>query len=1077
MIPWRLTFSGIRDYPPTLLDLSGIDNHVMITGPNGAGKSTITFCMGAVLYSAKVDVEGLRSRNLPADQTWKARISFLFKNDGLMKIDAPAFIEFTLNMVQDPGQPLKKEFSISTGEQIDQWEETVTYTSGDRYYNFSAYKKDLQYKYKIDPDLFYLIWYQQEVNQFAVMHPEERFRIFSEMHGIDKVQRDWEESIEKMKDTQETLRVAESNVKYMKSELSMKKAALDRFLDNQKRLHEGGELYIESLLRLEVHFKKEKERIEDIVEQLAEEIEEAKDELALKKGLKEKSEELVETLKSKQEQLGAQIEEEQRNMENISRCIEHIETRIEVLEKELETITLRKNQLTRTEEEVKAELHKLLDEQVKTNGEFERTQSLLDGRNEAWQEKVKLIAGINEKVAADKKLEADHLERLRQYKSSHAVQEKINTLDERIAENKDAKSNLSRKWQELKEELVLLEEERDWSARQVESMKFFRSQQIKAYPLRELIELDETARLRDEQLFNAIKYTIFFNGTYVNPPNDLYHVPLMKVVPDRSITTLQALHLRVKEGLREEELAHAIKALWWVEQFFKGGVFSIKNGTLIDPIGIRGPQEKDRFILSVKALRARKQDVVQQIDMLAQGLSELDRQIQADTKTLQELNSIIHQVRESEAFMTNEHERVLRKKKLEEEMANEEKIKHEIKQLETEKDRFMRLQVEQESFEKELREEEAVYEELGKMKDKYEELNEQRKQLALQKDHLREHKSKLSSLEEELDRLERNISRTERDIRNVVNVLEDGEYDLSSKIRQKDNYMDQIETTKEELVQVIKELADLQNIIPDIYSEVVANVSAANASVVSVSLEKTTSVNQLKRDRENGRVMLHQARTEHDIDPAAPENYETVKQEYERLEDEYKRTTILLEQDRERTEQLKDKLETTINMRVLELQQRFKSYMSDFQFEGDISWESYEDRRQRTHFTLYIKARKEGHRGSMEDVSIKARGGKVGKGVSGGEESLSSLLFALALLQNLQTAPGFIVLDEFDSALDEHRKVKVFDLYVQELKRKLIILTPKSHEETYLNRFTKAFVVQHDPTIPKSKVVGIVKVD
>jgi hypothetical protein len=67
------------------------------------------------------------------------------------------------------------------------------------------------------------------------------------------------------------------------------------------------------------------------------------------------------------------------------------------------------------------------------------------------------------------------------------------------------------------------------------------------------------------------------------------------------------------------------------------------------------------------------------------------------------------------------------------------------------------------------------------------------------------------------------------------------------------------------------------------------------------------------------------------------------------------------------------------------------------------------------------------------------------------------------------------VLDEFDRALDEHRKVKVFDLYVSKLKRKLIILTPKSHEEAYLDRFTKAIVVQHDPTVLNSKVVGIVK--
>ena len=147
---------------------------------------------------------------------------------------------------------------------------TITYTSGDRYYNFSAYKKDLQYKYKIDPDLFYLIWYQQEVNQFAIMHPEERFRIFSEIHGIDKVQRDWEESIEKMKETEETLRSSELNVKLMKADLAMKKSALDRFLDNQKRLREGTEMYIVSLLGLEKHLHREKESIQAIIQQLEE---------------------------------------------------------------------------------------------------------------------------------------------------------------------------------------------------------------------------------------------------------------------------------------------------------------------------------------------------------------------------------------------------------------------------------------------------------------------------------------------------------------------------------------------------------------------------------------------------------------------------------------------------------------------------------------------------------------------------------------------------------------------------------------------------------------------------------------
>lgn len=283
--------------------------------------------------------------------------------------------------------------------------------------------------------------------------------------------------------------------------------------------------------------------------------------------------------------------------------------------------------------------------------------------------------------------------------------------------------------------------------------------------------------------------------------------------------------------------------------------------------------------------------------------------------------------------------------------------------------------------------------------------------------------------------------------------------------KQKGSSIEEQDGAKQELVQIIKDLEEMKQMIPTLYNEVSMNFS----------IEQLPSVTNIKQACENGKVRFDHARNETGIDPAAPENYETVKQEYERLDNDYKRTKILLDQDKERMEGLKDQLETTINMRVLELQQRFKSYMGQFQFEGDISWESYEDRKKRTQFKLFIKARKEGHRGKMEDVSTKARGGRVGKGVSGGEESLSSLLFALALLQNLQSTPGFIVLDEFDSALDENRKVKVFELYAHELRRKLIILTPKSHEETYLNKFSRAFVVQHDPTVPKSRVVGIIK--
>lgn len=1065
MIPLRFQFSGIRDYAPTLIDLSGADDHIMITGPNGAGKSTITFCMGAVLYSAKVDVEGLKSRNLSADQTWRARISFLFKNAGFMKIDAPEYIEFTLKIVQDPGQPVKKEYSISTGDVIDEWEEVIRYTSGDRVFNFSAYKRDLQYKYKVDPDLFYLIWYQQEVNQFAVMHPEERFRIFSEMHAIDRVQRDWEESMEKVKDTEETVRTAEFSVKQMKIDLSMKKTALDRFLDNQKRLYEGGKLYIESLLLLEAHYKQEISRTEELAAQFNENISEAKDNLLVKQSLKESNEQQLAAFKTEQEQLDSKIQEKQQEAKEAEEGHKQIQTRIVELNKELAAITVRKNQITRTEEEVKAALGTLSIEIEQTNQGIVGNQAALELKNVLWKKKVELTTLLKQEIESDEKLKALHLERLQQYASSHHVQDRINRLEKRVELNKDLKYSLSRKRDELQAEYQLLVEERNLSARQQESMRYFRSLQVKAYALRELIELDEAAQVKDEQLFNSIKYTIFFDGKQCTPPNDLYHVPLMTVVPDRMVTSLPALHLKVKDGLMEQELPQAMKALWWVEQFFKDGLFAIKNGVLIDPMGIRGSQEKNQYILSVKALKLRKQEVEKLLSELTSRLSVIDVEIFTDTKSIQELNSVIHQVKESEAFMIAEHERVLRNQKYAEEITAQKTIDEEIKKLKEVESRLLDLKAGQTYFKRVLEEEMAVYIELGKMKDKYEERNNLQMKADAEKEFLKKQVDLIDSLEESFAVLDRKISKVEREIRNWVDHLEDAKRKISTLEKQLKNYADDKEATQLELVQTIKDMEDLKNLVPDIYAN----------TATETSVEQLPSVAKIKQSRENSKIEFYNARTESGIDPAAEENFQTVKLEYERLDSEYKRTKILLEQDIERMENLKEQLETTINMRVLELQKRFKYYMSQFQFEGEISWESIEDRRGRTHFYLYIKARKEGHRGALEDVSVKARGGKVGKGVSGGEESLSSLLFALALLQNLQSTPGFIVMDEFDSALDEVRKVKVFDLYVQELKRKLIILTPKSHEPQYLDKFGKAFVVQHDPTIPRSKVIGLVK--
>ncbi|MFC0470133.1 chromosome segregation protein SMC [Halalkalibacter kiskunsagensis] len=1064
MIPWRLTFSGIRDYEPTQLNLSGKDSHVMITGPNGAGKSTITFCMGAVLYSSKVDIEGLKSRNLPQEQTWKGKISLLFKNEGAMKIDAPSYVEFSLHIAQEPGQPIKKEFFIFSGEEIDEWETPIKFTSGDRFNNFTAYRKALGQKYKIDPDLFYLIWYQQEVNQFAVMSPEERFRIFSEMHGIDQVQRNWEESMEKLKDTKETLGSAEINVKHKKQLLSLSKNALDRFLANKNRLESGAKLYIGSLLQLEVHYKNEKDQLEDIIEQIREEIEEEKERVAAKKEQQELIETEIKQLKADNEWLLQQIEKEETKENELSQKISENELKINELEQELKSILERKQFIRRTEPEVRDELDTLTISQKETNERFKKVQDRLSEMDRHWRLIVEQMATLEQVIKGDNEAAVLHKERLARYKSSHVVQVDIDRLENDLTTFRNKKIDIERRLVELTRERELLDQNRDLSERQIESLQFFKEKRIEAYPLRELVELDEEARLKDEHMFDAMKYTIFFEGKSLNPPNDLYHVPLMKLVPNRSVTRLPHLHLKMKSGIGAKE-PQAMKALWWIEQLFTQGKVRMENGSLVDSFGYRGPQEKDRFILSAKALMARKQAVMQQIESDKKARENLNESIEHTTKIHQELNSIIHRVKESEAFMTLEEERRQRTQKLEEETNKKDELESEQKLLEAERDALMRKQVKQENLQKELNDEKQFYNELGQMSDKYEALHSLKKKNENDTKDLDRQKQLNKDLDEQQEYLEKKIRRTERKGGTIQDQIDSEIGRIRTNEKQLQTKQEDLDVKKEQIVLCIKELNEMKGLVFEIYNECSSELDRG----------KLLTISRLLHNSDLGKANFNNARHEDGIDPEAEANYQTIKNEYDRLDSEYKRTKVLLEQDTERAEELRNNLEITINMRVLEIQQRFKTYMNEFQFEGDISWESYEDRRKRTHFNLYIKARKEGHKGALEDVSVKARGGKVGKGVSGGEESLSSLLFALALLQNLQTTPGFIVLDEFDSALDENRKVKVFDLYVQQLQRKLIILTPKSHESKYHSRFSKAFIVKHDPTVPKSNVVGIVK--
>lgn len=567
MIPWRLKFSGVRDYTPTVMDFSGQDDHILISGPNGAGKSTVTFCMGAVLYSSKVDLEGLKSNNLPTDQTWRARVELLFKNEGAMKVDAATFVQFRLDLEQKPGDPVKKEFTIQEGDKIDEWERATKFTSGGSL-NFTEYKHQVLYKYAVDPDGFYLIWYQKEVNQFAVMHPEERFRIFSEMNAIDKIQKNWEESKELVKETEQSLQEAENKQGLNKLRLKQKQMELDRFHNRNQRLKDGFKDYYTGLQWLERYHLQQIDLFKQQIDTLNDDKGEKLDEKIMKEQELDKQSKHVHSLK---EQLVATESQEhkldQRERE-LTEQFRTVQENYEQISNEIRDITEKVNKIGMSEPEVKARLHEakqmfsMLLESI--HSKEKQDEEINEKLNSLRDELAQLNAHIQGDLTKQKQVD----ELIKLYTSSSAVQAIMDENERQLELNKEQLRTLEVKKKQLEKEVVALRENKVYSPRQEASLRYFEEQNIEAYPLRELLELDEAARPSDEQQFDAIKYTVFVNKKTFQPPNDLYHVPLPLLIPEKTITHLPERRIKIKDHLSDHLYAFAVKALWWTHTFF-----------------------------------------------------------------------------------------------------------------------------------------------------------------------------------------------------------------------------------------------------------------------------------------------------------------------------------------------------------------------------------------------------------------------------------------------------------------------------------------------------------------------------
>ncbi|AKG34192.1 coiled-coil domain-containing protein [Paenibacillus durus] len=1071
MNPWALEFSGIRDFSDTRLEWGGPEDHVLIGGPNGSGKSTITFCLGAVLASTKVDLEGLRSRNLPPDRVWRATIQLIFANIGTSPVDAAAYIGFRLNLEQKPGDPLRKEYFICEGNEPWKWNKETRYTPGDSTNHLHEYRHQLQHKYKVDPDAFYLIWYQQDVNQFAVMRPEERFRIFSEMTGIERMQHNWEKVKEERKDAQSALQTAESNQHSHRLNLGNWQQERDRLISRNERRRLGLKSVLTASAALERLYGREQELLKEQTDELEERHTDELDRRmkleeehqAYLKELEERTrrmEELTRQLEevegeaSKERALRGQLNDEYRQLEDILR----------ELDKQMRAIPYSRAEV---EERLAQDRAKMGDTEAKgreTEEAYKEAQTHLD-----WL--AAEIGKLEYALEEDFRRLGDAKKMLAQYGGSAALEREAESLESKRSSLRDSGRELELSIRSLADELEALTKGTGmYSLRQEASIRRLRGKGMTVYALRDLLEMDEHIPLEREDQLEAVKYTLFVDARGFAAPTDVYHVELPSVVPERTADELALLGLRVKKDLDDQTYAAAQKALWWVGELVSGSDSSrprLKNGQLVDSLGRRGPQEDKRWILNPRGIKLRAERARQELGKLELQLEAVRRNLAECEERLNLIRSVLQLIKEAETVVGAVAERDLRGRELDRK-AGEQRKWMDIRNRSAEERQRLNLASAELAVRLEALEGyRQVYDRADQESSKIERFGQLGRELEASGERLQGLERELQDLLAESDRLDRSLESTKRRIREKHQYIEESKKALEALGREKQEQFERLEVIQE------NRAAERQ-----FYSDWTDRLRVVYAGLLEESPDfpdvPDWNPAQAKSHKEDALVQLNLALGE-TVDENALENYEKVKQEFERGEQEVQDARMLLRQLEESLAELEEKLVSTTNYEIKRVGSRFVRYMDQFSFDGEVSWDMQEMKQGNIKYYLNIKARKQGHRGPLEEVGMKGRGGRVGKGVSGGEESLSSLLFALALLKTIQAEPGYIVLDEFDSALDEGRKSKVFALYEQELSRKMIILSPKSHESDYLRHFNEAFVVYHDARIPKSAVIRIKK--
>ena len=510
--------------------------------------------------------------------------------------------------------------------------------------------------------------------------------------------------------------------------------------------------------------------------------------------------------------------------------------------------------------------------------------------------------------------------------------------------------------------------------------------------------------------------------------------------------------------------AAAQKALFWVRSMTMGPLAKLEGSALIDQAGRRGPQEEESWMLSARGIRQRLHVLQSEQEKIEREAAELQEKKDTIIARLGLVTSALPDVKTAEAVLLRraERERHIREYESMQEARTSYSQRRtllttEIREQDSEIARLSQVRETYAGYA-------AIYDQWAGQQADVQLMQDTRSRLEELGHLLTEKDRKRENLIQEYDRCEKELESIERRLREKKQWLTENTQQIERISLELQENGQRLEVEEGKAAAERRYLEKWGGRLPGILAEI-------EEGEPDFRISGETNEIQAKSRKEAADLEL-EAACGMIVDENAVENYEQFKLNYDKAEADLQSARGLLASVGDKLLEAEENMIRSTNYEVKQAGDRFTRFMDRFGFDGEVSW-VHVAKGERVTYLLNIKARKQGHRGPLTEVNLKGRGGKVGRGVSGGEESLSSLLFALALLKTIQAEPGYIVLDEFDSALDESRKSDVFDLYQTELSRKMLILSPKSHQADYLNHFSRTFVIYHNPKVPSSDVIRI----